>query len=492
MSIFGTTLSRRRLLAQASAGLGTLALGASTAHGAVHAAGLATPATGRGIDKITHLIVIYQENWGFDALYGRFPGANGLANAGATIRQVDKAGKPYTTLPQPIDTTKTPPAPDRRFPANLPVAPFDAARFVPPDLKTGDAVHRFYQEQYQIDGGKMDKFVAWSDAAGLAMSYYDATMLPEGRLASQYTIADNFFHSAFGGSFLNAQWLIAAATPAWPNAPTDKVAVLDAQGLMMKDGVVTPDGFAVNTCFPVKGPHPAKVTDPAQLAPLFTNPTIGDRLDAAGVSWAWYSGGWNDAVAGKPDPLFQFHHQAFAFYQNFALGSAGQAHLKDETDFMTALQSGTLPAVSFVKPIGEENEHPGYADLAKGQQHVADLVAAIQASPVWHDTAIVITYDENGGRWDHVAPPKEDKWGPGTRVPTIIVSPYARKGFVDYTPYETVSILKFIETRWNLQALGERDAHANDLTNAFDFIAPPSSATPLATPQASPQATPAG
>jgi len=128
-----------------------------------------------------------------------------------------------------------------------------------------------------------------------------------------------------------------------------------------------------------------------------------------------------------------------------------------------------VPAVSFIKPLGPDNEHPGYTNLARGQQHVADLVQAIQKSSIWTDTVIIITYDENGGFWDHVAPPKIDKWGPGTRVPTIIISPYAKKGFVDHTQYDTTSILKLIETRWGLQPLGTRDAAANDLTNAFDF-----------------------
>lgn len=424
----------------------------------------------RPIDKINHVIVIYQENWSFDGLYGNFPGANGLANAGAAVRQVDKQGTPYTTLPQPIDTTKKPPAPDPRFPANLPVQPFDVSRFVPADQKTGDLVHRFYQEQYQIDGGKMDKFVAWSDAAGLALSYYDATNLPEGRLAQQYTLADNFFHAAFGGSFLNHFWLICACTPTWPKAPASQVAQLDANGMMIKDGNVTPDGYVVNTSFTVNQPHPANITDPAQLVPNQTMPTIGDRLNDKGVSWAWYSGGWNDALAGRPDPLFQYHHQAFAFFQNYADGTPGRAaHLKDEQDFVRALATNSLPAVSFVKPLGPDNEHPGYASLTQGQQHVADLVQAVQQSPYWKDTAIVITYDENGGRWDHVAPPTGDRWGPGSRIPAIIVSPYARKGFVDHTQYDTTSILKFIETRWNLAPLGTRDAAVNDLTNAFDF-----------------------
>jgi acid phosphatase len=133
------------------------------------------------------------------------------------------------------------------------------------------------------------------------------------------------------------------------------------------------------------------------------------------------------------------------------------------------VKAGTLPAVSFVKPIGPLNEHPGYADLMSGQEHIAKMIEALMASPQWKSTAIIVTYDENGGRWDHVAPPVVDRWGPGTRVPAVIVSPYAKRGFVDHTPYDTTSILRFIEKRWGLAPLGMRDAAVNDLTNAFDF-----------------------
>nr|MDQ6900010.1 sulfatase-like hydrolase/transferase [Candidatus Dormibacteraeota bacterium] len=221
-------------------------------------------------------------------------------------------------------------------------------------------------------------------------------------------------------------------------------------------------------------PHPS-TADPASLVPNQTLPTIGDRMNDKGVGWAWYSGGWNDAVAGRPDPLFQFHHQPFAYFSNYADGKpARQQHLKDESDFTAALQSGNLPAVSFVKLLGSENEHPGYANLLKGQQHVADLVSAVKNSKDWKDTAIVITYDENGGRWDHVAPPKGDQWGPGTRVPAIVISPYAKRHFVDHTQYETLSILRFIERRWGLGPLTARDAQAADLSPAFDFSQDPS------------------
>ncbi len=374
----------------------------------------------------------------------------------------------YATLPQPVDTTQKPPVPDSRFPADLPVEPFDATKYVPPDQKTGDIVHRFYQQQLQIDGGKMDKFVAWSDAAGLVMSYYDATQMPEGKLGQQYVLDDNFFHAAYGGSFINHFWLICACTPSFYNAPATAVAKLGADGSLLQDGSVTPDGYAVNTTFSINQPHPATASAPT-LLPNQSLPNIGDRLSDKGLRWAWYAGGWNDALAGNPDPLYQFHHQPFIYFTRYADGTQlKKEHLKDEQDFVAAAKAGQLPAVSFVKPLGADNEHPGYANLQRGQQHVADLVQAIQQGPNWKDTMVVITYDENGGRWDHVAPPKGDRWGPGTRVPAIVVSPLARRGWIDHTQYDTTSILRTIEQRWDLAPLETRDRNVASLANALD------------------------
>jgi phospholipase C len=242
---------------------------------------------------------------------------------------------------------------------------------------------------------------------------------------------------------------------------------------MLHDGFVTPDGFAINTCYTVNTPHPAS-TKPEKLVPQQTNPTIGDRLNDAHLTWAWYSGGWDEACAGTPDKSFQFHHQPFAYYANYADGTKGRAdHLLDESAFIAAAQNGNLPAVSFVKPLGNENEHPGYSNVSSGEHHAVDLINAIRNGPQWKDTAIFVTYDENGGFWDHVPPPVVDGWGPGTRVPAIVISPYARKHFVDHTVYDTTSILAFIEHRWNLPPLSSRDANAADLTKAFDFTQSP-------------------
>jgi phospholipase C len=125
--------------------------------------------------------------------------------------------------------------------------------------------------------------------------------------------------------------------------------------------------------------------------------------------------------------------------------------------------------VSFVKFVGENNEHPGYSNIITGMNAVADLVQKIQNSPAWASTVIFITYDEHGGRWDHVAPPTIDAWGPGLRVPMVVISPYAKQSYVDHTQYETVSILSFIEKRWTLGPIpgATRDATANPFTNAF-------------------------
>src|SRR5713226_1788252 len=189
---------------------------------------------------------------------------------------------------------------------------------------------------------------------------------------------------------------------------------------------------------------------------------IGDRLDAAGVSWTWYGGGWRNQPARAPA-------RPFLLFEDLAPGTPGASkHLKDEDEFASDLKGSALPQVVFVKP--SENEHPTRSSgLLQGDRRAAELVKAVQDSPYWQNSAIVVTYDEGHSFWDHVAPPKGDRWGPGRRVPAMIVSPYAKRGFVDKTVYDTTSILRFIEGRWDLQPLGERYAKANNLLNAFDF-----------------------
>jgi len=416
---------------------------------------------------------------------------------------------------------------------------------------TRDLYHRFYENQMQINGGKNDLFAAWADAGGLTMGTFDYSRSALFKLAQQYVLADHFFQGAFGGSFLNHQYLVCACAPEYPHADTAPAAPpisvldIDAQGRFTAqlatrpnspasamDGAprfiastnLTPrnyagDGkfYAVNTMQPAYQPSgnppasdhghdlPYANADKATTLPPLKGPTIGDLLDREGVSWKWYSGAWKAAVAdGTRDPAqprsviyaanpqgvattdrvdFQAHHQPFNYYAKFDPVKAGgyrNAHLKDYDDFMADAAAGKLPAVSFYKPEGLYNQHPGYANADHADSKIADTIAQLQASPQWKDMVIVVTYDEYGGQWDHVAPPKGDWIGPGTRIPALVISPFAKKGTVDHTPYDTGSVLRLISRVWGLPKLpgiAQRDAalKANgapamgDLTSALQF-----------------------
>ncbi|GAC1310977.1 MAG: acid phosphatase [Vulcanimicrobiaceae bacterium] len=428
--------------------------------------------------KIDHIVIVYQENWGFDSLYGRFPGANGYANASSITAQVDASGKPITTLPPVLNGTM----PDPQFAAlnsaNLPVAPFDLSAYVPTTGMTGDPNHNFYLQQAQIDGGRMDRYLAYNGPGqgGLTFGYYDATNLPEGKLAQQYVLADNFHQDAFGGSFLNNMYAACACTPQIPIAsvPAAKIEPVDASGnptaLGGSEGRVTPDGFVVNTSYSTQYPQIVNFTTSNRIVPPLANPTLGDRLSAANVPWKFYAGGLDNAIAGNADPTFQPHHQSYLYFSNYAPGTPGASHIVDDSNFLKDLSAGTLPAVSWVKPLGANNEHPGYANLITGQMFVANLVSQIQMSPAWKSTLVVVIYDEAGGHYDHAAPMSTDRFGPATRVPAIFISPFAKRGYVDHSNLTVSSILRTIELRYGLDPLTARDAQATPLVySAFDF-----------------------
>jgi phospholipase C len=263
--------------------------------------------------------------------------------------------------------------------------------------------------------------------------------------------------------------------------------------------------YAVNTIQPTYQPTSS---NPTKLPPQTSN-NIGDELSAAGASWAYYAGGWSnaDGEVGAPgwtngagvctDPnsfpnpvwpycpnkVFQFHHQPFNYFANYAPGTTARAqHLRDEAEFLNLAGSSTnhacnLKSVSFVKPIGLENEHPGYTGIGAGSNHLVSLVKAIEGSRCARDTMIVVTYDEFGGSWDHVPPPgqgaatgQHDQWGPGTRIPALVIAPHLQGEFVvDRAQHDTTSILATIEHRFGLTPLGPatRDATVNDLSTVF-------------------------
>src|SRR5215831_14733882 len=180
------------------------------------------------LNDVEHIIVIYLENHSFDNLFGFFPNADGIAAAGETKIQVDLDGHPYTFLPRVQRLVKKPDGSktseiDPRFPNNLPNQPFSIDAFVPIGVATGDLIHRYYDQIEQVDGGRMNKFAAYSDARGLAMGFYDGSQTKLWDYAKRYTLADHFFHAAFGGSFLNHFWFICACTPRYEGVPPDVI-----------------------------------------------------------------------------------------------------------------------------------------------------------------------------------------------------------------------------------------------------------------------------
>jgi acid phosphatase len=322
-----------------------------------------------------------------------------------------------------------------------------------------------------MNNGKMNKNVAWTDQGGLTMGHYETKKLPLYPYARSYTLADNYFVAAFGESMLNHFWLFCACTPVWPNAPKDMVAhpQYDKEGNLTgvpKDGFVTPDGYVVNDVDPASRPHNPKIPADHRMPPQML-PNIGERLSDAGVSWVWYSHGWDEALAGK---VFEGQHPVPTYFKKYASGTRQiTQHVKDEGDLLASLENKTLPAVSFVTQLSAYDEHPAHATVLQSEEHIADLIEQVKHSPEWKKTAIIVSYDDFGGWYDHVPPPEGDRWGPGGRVPMLVISPYARKGYVDHTTYNTTSILRFIEWRYGLKPLAERDAEANNLLAAFDF-----------------------
>ena len=509
----------------------------------------------------------------------------------AHTTQVNQQGGPYACLLQndvnlaspPMSADCTDATTSTPFSSHFPNGPFSIDDYIPatattcpqpgvsapngvpngsglPGGCTRDLVHRYYQEQYQLNDGRQNRYVTGSDAVGLTMGVYDTENLPiheylHRRGHPRYAVADNFFQAAFGGSFLNHQWLVAAATPIWPNAINDGSAddlhsVVDENGMptsyplyqsplgsAARDAALTascepapgraptPAGmvcgdYAVNTIQPPYQPYAPGTAETRRLPPQ-THATIGDRLRDAHVSWAWYSGGWSDANGDVgepgwtngtgpapatetnpnpcpsqnaangaqwpicPDKLFQYHHQAFNYFASFAPGTVARArHLRDEAEFFAQARASTrrcrLDEVSFIKPIGAENEHPGYASARAGSDHLVELLRAVEQSRCARDTLVIVTYDEFGGQWDHITPPglgskrgPHDEMGPGSRIPALVIHPQLRAPFVvDHTQYDTTSVMATIERLYDLDALTTRDAAVNNLTSAFHARAP--------------------
>ncbi|MEE5126949.1 acid phosphatase [Pseudomonas alliivorans] len=543
--------SRRRFLG------GMAALGAGVTLSSYVTAGEKPPAaaekplTGAALDKalrdnIKTVVVIYAENRSFNNLFGNFPGVEKPLSSleAADYEQRDRDGSLLSKLPpawggvlqvgpQSVDGVTYPAG--VQFQENLPNAPFALKgpnqEDLPLSLVTRDLWHVFYQNQMQINEGKNDRFVAWADSGGLTMGNYAQTQysLRLWDVAKEFVLCDNFFQGAFGGSFLNHQYLISATAPIYPDVanspaksqiatlqsdnPEDpRLKPLDKSPASAMEGppqfgpsAITPDGYAINTLAP---PYwPTWLRDPQN--PDYSKPDlanvlvpqnhehIGDKLSRKDIDWAWYAGAWQvtldefkDSTGIPKIPNFQYHHQPFNYFvkqgpqnpveRKRRLRDGGLGDESSTNRFLADAEAGKLPAVTFYKPQGNLNMHAGYADVASGDRHIDRVVKVLRNSPQWENMVIVITMDENGGWWDHVAPPKGDRFGPGTRIPALVISPFARKGTVDHTIYDTASILRLITRIHGLEKLDglkRRDdamiargqQPMGDLTNALQF-----------------------
>ena len=281
-----------------------------------------------------------------------------------------------------------------------------------------------------IDGGKLDGFL-WTGSnfpepgIGYALSYYDYHEIPNyWEYARKFVLCDMFFSSVPGPSLPNHLYAVAA----------------QAQKIdYTTDGNIPFNAWAF--------------------------PSLVDRLEQANVSWKYYT----DQLAGPSKPTLWSPLPAFtSFYNNAAL----LERLVPGEQFYTDIRNGVLPAVSWFTPNFDESDHPP-ASVTDGMWHVSRLVNAIMRSRYWADTAIIVVWDDYGGFYDHVLPPAVDENGLGLRVPALVISPYARAGFINHNVFDFTSPLKLVERRFGLTPLTSRDQKSNDMLKCFDFTQTP-------------------
>lgn len=284
---------------------------------------------------------------------------------------------------------------------------------------TPDLSHASEAARLSYNNGKMDGFI-YAEQSELTMGYYDYRDIPYyWDYASKFVLTDNFFSSQMGPSLTNHLYLIAG----------------QSGGLQDNADFVT-----------------------------FNFTTIMDKLDSRGISWKYYSDSKGWERFWNPLPHF------ISFMNN----QSRMRNIAPSDKFLTDLESGNLADVVWVMPNEEESEHPPW-DITTGENYTVSLINSIMQSKYWNSSAIIITWDDYGGFYDHVSPPQIDEFGLGFRVPCLIISPYAKEGFIDHTQSEFASILKFIETVYSIPPLTPRDAKASDMMEAFDFSQSPRS-----------------
>jgi phospholipase C len=347
---------------------------------------------------LQHIIVVVMQNGSFDHYFGMFPGVDGIRAGVNGYSQTDAAGNTVT--------------------------PSLLTNVTPPDLPHG---RNAYLGPW--DNGAMDKYAFYN--GDMSMQYYDNTIPGVDKLwswAQQYALGDEFFPSVMSSAPANQLYMIAAA-----------------------------DNNYVYAIEPYYGP--CNTTGVVANAP-YTFTHVGDQLNAANITWAWYQDNYGQCSLG-----YISQQNPFQFFTD----SHNAANVQDGSNLYKALPSGNIPAVSFLQPSPAHSTHPGSGSVTNGLTWLDSFIKSVQASPAWPDTAIVIIWDESGGWWDHVSPPQVDSQGYGARVPLLVISPKAKKNYVSHVQMDFVSILKFIQWNWNLQPLNDRNKLGTDLRDMFQF-----------------------
>jgi len=422
--------------------------------------------------KLQHIIFIVQENHSFDNYFGTYPGANGFPkNLSVPIDPGNSALgslKPFhlpTSTPVLIWGDELPPGigDPSQLPDHTGLSLFtnpEASTLPPPFHFLNESADDCCDNGYKIaltdyDNGLMDGFLL-GEKTNLTMGYYDRTNIPYyWNYAGNYTLDDNFFSSEIGPSLPNHLYIASGA-----NGPVNFSAPW-----VVNHGVVD------NT------PTSAVLSNET-----YTWETLAQELTANSISWTWYTGDSPPASPNIWDVLPVFNY----FKQN---PSQLTAHVKVTNYFLTDLQGGNLPAVSwFIPPWAPPSppfpfstcrtavtEHPPDR-VDCGMDYVSYLVNQVMQSQYWSNTAIIVTWDDFGGFYDHVPPPQVDAFGLGFRVPTLVISPWSKPHYIDHTQYEFASLLRLVEDNFNLQPLpntGGRDSTANDMMNSFNFTQTP-------------------
>ncbi|MGC4887176.1 alkaline phosphatase family protein [Micromonospora sp. DT227] len=378
---------------------------------ATPAAASAAPATPTTpTTPIENVVFLMQENHTFDNYFGTRPGVDGIPKGVCMPMRSD--------LPEPC------------------VKPFHIGKLGAIDLDhSADA----FAQQY--NGGRMNGFVEGVSKAGkdgrMAMAYYDDRDLPYyWNLADEYVLFDRFFSSSHSGSIRNHMYRVTG------------------------------------------GPGAAGKAETIPATGWGNIPTIFDRLEAAGISWKFYVQNYDPTITFRSrveeediDRGAQVIWVPLLGYARYVDDPRLFSKIVDLDEYYADAAKGDLPAVSFIAPAGNSEHPPG--NIGAGQNLVRALLTQLMRSPEWSSSAFIWSYDDWGGWYDHVKPPKVDQYGYGFRVPALLVSPYARRGRVDSTTLDFTSVLKFIEINWRLRPLASRDAKANTFLDAFDFDAPP-------------------